>query len=231
MTTRQLLLLTFACAALAACEAPTAEWSQTEAPKNLRVDYQRLTHPTGFAGNTAQLAGGERERLNAFLTTAQVTADDRVYLEAPASSRLSESRIITLSRDFSRAGYTVSTLPPAGDAIPPNHLLVVVERYVVTPPDCPNWTRSPSGDHENTTMGNFGCSNMTNLGLMVADPRDLVIGRPLGPQDADAASLAIQRYREGKTAPLSGVTAASTYTIAPLAPGGAGGGATSGSGL
>jgi type IV pilus biogenesis protein CpaD/CtpE len=65
---------------------------------------------------------------------------------------------------------------------------------------------------------------------MVADPRDLVIGRPLGPQDADAASLAIQRYREGKTSPLSGVTAASTYTIAPLAPGGAGG-ATSGSGL
>ena len=123
-------------------------------------------------------------------------------------------------RDLSRNGYSVATLPTAPDAVPANSLLVVVERYVVTPPDCPDWTKSPNGDHENAVTSNFGCANVTNLGLMVADPRDLVVGRDLGPADADYTSLAIQRYRAGKTAPLPGASAGTTYTFAPLATGG-----------
>jgi type IV pilus biogenesis protein CpaD/CtpE len=48
---------------------------------------------------------------------------------------------------------------------------------------------------------------------MVANPRDLVIGRPLGPAEATAASLAIQRYRTGNTAPLPNATAGTTYNF------------------
>jgi len=75
---------------------------------------------------------------------------------------------------------------------------VVVERYVVTPPDCPNWTKPPYGDHSNTPASNFGCATATNLGLMVADPRDLVIGRSLGPPRGDPALYGYSRYRVGK---------------------------------
>jgi pilus assembly protein CpaD len=106
-----------------------------------------------------------------------------------------------------------------------------VERYVVTPPDCPNWTKSQNEDHENAQTSNFGCANLSNLGLMVADPRDLVIARQLGPASAAHASMAIQRYRNGQTSPLSGPSAGTTYSYTfnggsgtGAAPGGAGAG-------
>jgi pilus assembly protein CpaD len=207
---RLILCLAGILGALVACDSP-GEWSASEAPRHLRVDFQRLSHTAGFAANATQLAQTEQESLNAFLQAAQVTTDDPVYLEGAAGDRLNGQRIGAVARELTRQGYSVATLPAAPDAVPRNALLVVVERYVVTPPDCPNWTKSQSDDHENAHNSNFGCSDATNLGLMVADPRDLVIGRQLGPAGAAQAGLAIQRYRAGQTAPLLGTVAGQTY--------------------
>ena len=225
-----ILVLALAGATLTACDSPgdwsryPGEWSSAEAPRQTRVDFQRLTHTAGFAANATQLAQNEQESLGAFLQAAQVTTDDPVYLEGASGDRLSAARISTLARDLTRHGYSVATLPATPDAVPRNALLVVVERYVVTPPDCPNWTKSQSGNHENAQASNFGCADATNLGLMVADPRDLVIGRPLGPAGAAQAGLAIQRYRAGQTTPLSNTAAGQIYGATSS---GTGGGAPS----
>lgn len=227
MKARLILCLALVCGALQACDSP-GEWSPAEAPKQLRVDFQRLTHTAGFAPSSTQLAPSEQQSLSTFLQTAQVTTDDPVYLEAVAGDRLSASRIGTLARDLTRQGYSVASLPAAADAVPPNTLLVVVERYVVTPPDCPNWTKSQSGDHDNATSSNFGCSSITNLGLMVADPRDLVIARQLGPASAAQAGLAIQRYRAGQTSPLPTDSTSSTYNVTVNQSGGSSGGSNPG---
>jgi len=210
--TRLILCLALIAGALQACDPP-GEWTPAEAPRQLRVDFQRLTHTASFGPSATQLADREQESLSAFLQAAQVTTDDPIYLEARAGDRLGATRIAELARDLTRQGYAVSSLPAAPDAVAANTLRVVVERYVVTPPDCPNWTKSPSGDHDNFPTSNFGCSNVTNLGLMVADPRDLVISRHLGPANAAQAGLAIQRYRNGQTAPLPADTASSTYNV------------------
>jgi pilus assembly protein CpaD len=209
-------------AALSACQSPQAEWSNVEAPREMRIDYHRFTHAAAYPAGKNELAPGEARRLDAFLRSAEVTPTDPVYLEAPANDKAASARISALARDLTRKGYAVSTLPPARDAVAANSLLVVVERYTVTPPNCPNWTKSPSGNHENAGSSDFGCATLTNLGLMVADPRDLVIGRDVGPEPAEHAGLAIQRYREGKTAPLPGVTAGTIYNVNVNASGGAG---------
>jgi pilus assembly protein CpaD len=223
-----ILCLAFAGGLLSACDSP-GEWSAAEAPRHLRVDFQRLSHTAGFAPSATQLAQNEQESLGAFLQAAQVTTDDPIYLEGASSDRLSGPRISALARDLTRRGYSVATLPATPDAVPKNALLVVVERYVVTPPDCPNWTKSPSEDHENAQTSNFGCSDATNLGLMVADPRDLVIARQLGPAGAAQAGLAIQRYRAGQTSPLNPTTAGTTYNFSVNQSGGApSGGANTG---
>ena len=224
MKTRLILCLALACGALAACGEPgdpSGEWSASEAPRHVRVDFQRITHTAGFAASATQLAQNEQESLGAFLQAAQVTTDDPIYLEGAAGDRLSGARISTLARDLTRRGFSVATLPAAPDAVPRNALLVVVERYVVTPPECPNWTKSSSGDHENAQTSNFGCSDATNLGLMVADPRDLVIGRQLGPAGAAQAGLAIQRYRSGQTSPITPTTAGTVYNFSVNQSGGA----------
>jgi pilus assembly protein CpaD len=209
-------------AALSACQTPQSEWSSVEAPRQMRIDYHRFTHAATYSAGQSELAPGEAGRLDAFLRSSEVTPNDPVYLEAPARDGAAAARVSALARNLTRKGYAVSTLPSTRDAVPANSLLVVVERYIVTPPDCPNWTKSPSESHENALSSNFGCATLTNLGLMVADPRDLVIGREMGPEAAEHAGLAIQRYREGKTAPLPAVSAGTIYNVNVNASGGAG---------
>ena len=75
---------------------------------------------------------------------------------------------------------------------------VTVGRYLVVPPRCPNWAKPSQRDPLNQPASNFGCATTVNLGLMVADPADLVRGRTLGPADGSASMLSIQRYRAGQ---------------------------------
>jgi pilus assembly protein CpaD len=79
---------------------------------------------------------------------------------------------------------------------------VVLERYLVTLPACPDWSRQSGTDFANLPHSNFGCATETNLGLMVAEPRDLVHGRPLAPADGIHQAEGVVRYRTGKVIEL-----------------------------
>jgi len=211
--------------ALAACTPPASEWSEAEAPKDIHVDYVRLHHVAAFAPNSNKLSSAEAEKLTYFLDTAEVTPDDRIYFEPSAGDRLATSRIAQLAHSLNRRGLGATTLPAAASIASPDHMNIYVERYVVTPPDCPNWTKPATGDHSNTPSSNFGCADATNLGLMVADPRDLVVGRRLEPARGDAALAGVARYRTGNVQSLTPTSASTTYA-APT--GGGGGGAGNG---
>ncbi len=185
-------------AVLAGCTPPASEWTPAESPKAPRVDLVRFEHDAAFAPGGPGLAEGEGERLGIFLDEAQVTPEDHIYVIAASDDRLATSRIGQLIREIAPRGLGAERLPAQATGVLPDHLLVVVDRYVVTPPDCPDWTKAAVGDHSNTVAGNFGCADAVNLGLMVANPRDLVVGRPLGPPEGDTALFAIARYRDGK---------------------------------
>jgi pilus assembly protein CpaD len=208
---------------LAGCTPEVSEWTPTQAPKTPRVDYVRLQYDATFRPGSAELAGGEAARLNRFLNETQVSSEDHVYFAAGSDGRLDLSRIGRLTKIVDQQGAGARTLPPDA-GIAPNHVRVVVERYVVTPPNCPNWTSPAVGDHSNQTGSNFGCADATNLSLMVADPRDLVIGRSLGPAQGDAAVAAVERYRQGMVKDPSGQGASTTYGTQQPSNGGGGGG-------
>jgi pilus assembly protein CpaD len=184
--------------ALAGCTPPVSEWSDAEASKQIRVDYVRLQHDAAFMPGSADLAEGEADGLAAFIEQAEVAPQDHVFFQPASNDTLAAARIGQLTRELIQRGIGATTLPPSTSAVAADHMTVVVERYVVTPPDCPNWTKPPYGDHSNTPASNFGCATATNLGLMVADPRDLVIGRSLGPPRGDPALYGYSRYRVGK---------------------------------
>jgi len=86
-------------------------------------------------------------------------------------------------------------LPAAG-------LRVTAGHYIVHLPDCPDWSKPTGPDYRNTVHSNFGCATISNLGLMVADPADLMRGQAIGPGDAEAAVKAIERYRKGEVKEL-----------------------------
>lgn len=197
MTNRSLRHLCFCLGlALAGCTPPISEWSDSDASKQIRIDYVRLQHDTLFAPGSADLAAGEADSLASFLDQAEVAGGDHVFFQPVSDDKLAASRIGQLTRELLPRGISATTLPPAAGAA--DHMTVVIERYVVTPPDCPNWSKPAMGDHSNSLPSNFGCADATNLSLMVDDPRDLVIGRPLGPPRGDQALYGYARFRNGK---------------------------------
>ncbi len=216
--------------AVAGCTPPASEWTPAEAPKDLHVDYVKLRHVATFAPSANKLSQDESEKLAYFLDTAEATPDDRIYFEPSAGDPMATARIAQLAHDLSRRGLGAATLPAVATTGSPNHMNIYIERYVVRPPDCPNWTKPAAGDHSNTVSSNYGCADATNLSLMVADPRDLLTGRPLDPPRGDAALAGVQRYRTGNVLSLTPSSSSTVYAVTPSSGNGGAGGAGGGAG-
>jgi hypothetical protein len=70
-------------------------------------------------------------------------------------------------------------------------------------PDCVGADYLP-GKPLATTRPEFGCWSQANLALMVADPADLVHGKPLGPASGRREALSVETYQDGKLKTLPG---------------------------
>jgi pilus assembly protein CpaD len=71
-------------------------------------------------------------------------------------------------------------------------------RYVAQSPACGDWSVDLARTFNNRSMPNLGCATQKNLAAMVADPRDLVQPKPMGPADAQRALTILERYRNGE---------------------------------
>jgi pilus assembly protein CpaD len=222
--------------ALGACDSPIEQWQPIEAAKTNKVEFVRLDHSVRFAPGAATLAPAEARRLIAFVDDAEIAGGEEILLDATATDGLSQKRHAAIRSLLSRRGIRAVALttgvgragahPGASDEV-----ALQVERYVVTPPACPNWSKPPGGDPTNTVGSNFGCATATNLGLMVAEPRDLLVGRKPGPADAEPALRAVQNYRSGKPIVLSDdLTGQAQPAATGAGPGASAGGGGAGAG-
>jgi len=143
-----------------------------------------------------------------FFGTLDLGYGDQVTLEAgpqragQPDDALADRRIEAVSRLLRRMRVNASPAarPSVEGALSNDAVIVSVGRFVVTSPVCPDWSKPEADDYTNTPPSNFGCATASNLGLMVANPADLVHGTPIGPGDADFAARSIQRYRSGEVA-------------------------------
>ncbi len=215
--------------------APFEDFSEVPEARQPRADLVQYSHSVGFAAGEARLTNGQRQRLDAFLARLEAGYGDRFYVVAgpgrrgepkQAAARLGERRRQAVMAFLELRKLRVLPLriefgidAPVGGAVK-----VIVRRYVVTLPGCPDWTGRPGITYENTPSSNFGCATATNLGLMVADPGDIVAGRDPGLMDGEFVARSIERYRKGKTKPLAGAEA-SAASAEPSDSGDSGGGA------
>jgi pilus assembly protein CpaD len=199
-------------------------WLQAGSPKQLEVDRADYRHAVYFDTDKADLTGVEQDRLLTFLASVDPTSRDTIRLEGHADERASDLYNLELAArrannvaEFLRRhgfenvtvttssyGETIPAVPGTGpEAWQRNRRVeLVLERYLVTLPACPDWSRESGTDFANLPHSNFGCATQANLGLMVAEPRDLVRGRPLGPADGVQQAEGIVRYRTGKVIQL-----------------------------
>jgi pilus assembly protein CpaD len=103
-----------------------------------------------------------------------------------------------------RVAPTPAALPEASQATPlgDDQIAVVVERYALQLPACPDWTERPNQNFDNQPGSFWSCATAINLGMMVADPGDLVRGRSIGDADGTTMARSVQRYRLGQTKDL-----------------------------
>ncbi len=205
--------------ALTACVPGVAEYTQAEAPNQLRVDGAESEVQLAFYGGSDRLAAGEAARLDRLVLNGAIRPADRVQIAAAGGSSLAKRRAAAIAAELLRYGVVADQVGSV--SVPANRAIVMIGRYAVTLPPCPNWSSTPSTDFTNMPASNFGCATATNLGLMVANPSDLVNARTLGPADGTTSARAVDRYLTDKV---------KTPPLAQIAPIGASSGGDTGGG-
>ena len=208
MPLRELTVIGLACLAVVACSPkqgelgdnllPHAKWEQIPQSADNMVEVVTLRHTVAFTGGKASLDLSQSDALDDFIRSNRINARDEIVVQAGAgdSGRLAMGRVAAIKNEFARLGLVASesVAAPGAGAPANNEVAVWITRAVVIPPDCevaqPEPTLRP--DHP------WGCTVNAALGMMVANPLDLVEGRELGPADVSQASGAVRRYRDDK---------------------------------
>ena len=178
---------------LAGCQS--SQYLPVQGPEDNQVVWINLDHDVAFAGEQADLSALERRRLDDFLAQVAATATDSLIVDPGAGDDA-----VTRARALAVIDHLRARVPTARPQVRRigldggRDLQVVVGRYLVVPPQCPNWSKPSNSDPRNLRAGNLGCSVTANLGLMVADPGDLVRGRRQTPALGAHGVAAVERY-------------------------------------
>jgi len=92
----------------------------------------------------------------------------------------------------------------------PKEIVLSFEANTAKVPECGDWSSSVGLNWSNRTHSNFGCAYQRNLGLTVADPRDLKEAKPMSRPDAIRSSRIIGGQRDGTGGTAAGAGAGAT---------------------
>ncbi|MDA5194969.1 CpaD family pilus assembly lipoprotein [Govanella unica] len=199
MTARISALLLLAMG-LSACAEKSTVWDNNQGTRQNTVELLRVPYDVQFAGDMTALTTQETARLDQFLATVKPGTHDVITIDAADSAtRLASLRSDSLRSHLTKAGYKVAAgLTPGGESPAANSLRLMVERAVVRGPKCPDWSRKAAPNYANAPTSNLGCATESALGLMVANPRDLVSPETYEPANSESAAQAVQRLRTDK---------------------------------
>ena len=191
---------------ISGCTPETARWSPAEAPKVNKVEFVALDHEVRFEPGRAVEVPGQGEALARFFRDVALRWGDQVTVDAgPLSGdaphdALTDERLRATLALLRRLNVTAARArrPTIAAALARHSVVVTLGRYLVITPRCPDRSKPEADDFANTPPSNFGCANVTDLGLMVANPADLLQGAPAGPADADFLARGVERYRSGQ---------------------------------
>lgn len=203
--------------ALAVAGCTVAEPPPAALPVAPRVAATELVHTVYFPTDSAVLPEAEAAALRQFAAGL----DGRLVLEQlvvghadvragdahnDALSARRAAAVAALLRDAGLPAERISVhalgrrLPvaaaePATSWRLSRRVEVVARGVVLIEPGCPDWSRPSAANPGNLPTSNFGCATTVNFMRMLADPRDLLEGAPLGPADGTREAAAVARYR------------------------------------
>lgn len=200
---RRTTLLAILAVFTAGCAQTVADWTPAATPHDLQVKWVTHEHSIAFNSQANLLTNQASRSLDRFLNEIDLRPSDRLFVDVgPQSGEVvNDARVGAINEKLRHYIPGTQATAITGEKGTTSNISLIVGRYVVLPPNCPDLSRPTATNHGNTPDSNFGCSTNRNLGLMLADPGDLLRGRTLGPADGEALSGSIRRYRAGKIIP------------------------------
>lgn len=193
---------------LAACAPEVSKWTPAESPKKNIINRAVFTHTVDYPAHSESMKHEEKRALHQFL---------KRYILKPSSVNVtideygghSDKRIKDIERELVLFGISHHLIKidsmrdsahshkscglkneRAGSGVE-----LIFERYVVIPPSCSDFSQPIGNAAQEHNTSNFGCSDTANLGMMVANAKDLVDGRALDASDGPVIVAGIERYR------------------------------------
>ncbi|WP_331255684.1 CpaD family pilus assembly lipoprotein [Candidatus Bealeia paramacronuclearis] len=190
------------------CTPKVAQKTQAEMPKKNQVQRMAYDYFVSIPAHKPKLSVNEKRSLQAFLTkNASNPHAVTVYIEevgGHSEERIKAVTSILRDHGIRRDSITVDEFDEPGSHKKQkgSGLHLIVESFVVIPPNCLNWSEELGEAKGAATTSNFGCAQAINFGMMVSDPRDLIVGRETGGYDGTRHALDINMYRTDKIKPL-----------------------------
>lgn len=171
--------------------------------KQVQVAPSEIAFALQFPKGTASVSDAERLAAVSFLKRRVQARSDEVIVDfglLHETTTLAYDRRTTIAEIVAAAGLDPNRVKARDNVagIAENEVNLTVRRYLVTLPGCPDYTSRAGRTFSNQPHSNWGCATSTNLGLMIAEPGDLVVGRGETLADGEAHVLGIQRYRAGE---------------------------------
>lgn len=164
-------------------------------PVKNKVEMRHIVHTLPLTKDQDAAAAGMQDTLK----DVSVASVESVHIRLHPSRIKDTAQKKSLSKLLTGMGYPKSAIlfEPSND-IKSSEAQIDVTYAAVISPRCPDWRASPVTTYSNTPHSNFGCATTTNLGLQVADPRDLVKGRGDSTPDPERSLRVIRKYRAGE---------------------------------
>lgn len=193
--------------ALAGCNN-AANFANGDLQTRNEVEMVRIPYMITFVTDDSKLSDESIEHMDVFMMKSNVSYGDELSLDLPLQrdgnlSEQSHKKMSYLTELLKKRGLHLSAeVTPYGLSPNKDQARLLISRYVVTPPRCGNWTAS-NDNYTNSATSGFGCANQANLGLMIANPRDLIVGETNNVPDTESAAKAVHTYRTKKPTKLS----------------------------
>jgi pilus assembly protein CpaD len=197
---RRTTLLSVLAIIVAGCAQTVADWTPAATPHEIKVQWVTHEHSISFASPANLLTKQESRSLDRFLGEIDLRPSDRLFVDVGPKSGdvVADKRVSVINEQLRHYVPGAQALVITGEKGTDSDIRLIVGRYVALPPNCPDLSKPSDSNPGNFNDSNFGCSTQRNLGLMLANPGDLLRGRTLGPADGQALSRSLRAYRAGK---------------------------------
>ena len=191
-------LLAVSLIALSACQT-SGTTRYTDTVNRSTVELVRLPFELQpEADGTDSLSAQSTISMHTFLTSINAGYGDIIMLDAPSASA---SRIKAIQEFLKERGLTFGGVATLGQTPADKAVMLYVERYQVTVPNCGIWPSDNAEIDPNNAPPFHGCSSVAALGMMVANPRDLVAGQSGRSNSSSAVSAVNSLTQPANTGP------------------------------